>query len=55
MSAPTPISALVHSSTLVTAGVFLIIRISSNSHPIIIYLTIIISSITALYAGLSAN
>lgn len=55
ISAPTPISALVHSSTLVTAGVFLIIRISSNPHPTIIYLTIIISSITALYAGLSAN
>nr|YP_009072483.1 NADH dehydrogenase subunit 5 [Pardosa laura]AIP86887.1 NADH dehydrogenase subunit 5 [Pardosa laura] len=55
MSAPTPISALVHSSTLVTAGVFLMIRISSNSHPMMMYLTMIISSMTALYAGLSAN
>nr|WAQ70309.1 NADH dehydrogenase subunit 5 [Lycosa sp.] len=55
MSAPTPISALVHSSTLVTAGIYLMIRIMSNPHPFTIYIIMIISSMTALYAGLSAN
>nr|YP_009255994.1 NADH dehydrogenase subunit 5 [Solenocera crassicornis]YP_010580174.1 NADH dehydrogenase subunit 5 [Solenocera melantho]ANF05078.1 NADH dehydrogenase subunit 5 [Solenocera crassicornis]UZS90558.1 NADH dehydrogenase subunit 5 [Solenocera melantho] len=56
MAAPTPVSALVHSSTLVTAGVYLLIRFSpalSGSNAQIVLL--LLSSMTMFMAGLGAN
>ena len=53
MEGPTPVSALIHAATMVTAGVFLLIR----SSPILEYapnaliLIVIIGALTALFAA----
>nr|QAY82049.1 NADH dehydrogenase subunit 5 [Acrocrypta assamensis] len=55
MAAPTPVSSLVHSSTLVTAGVYLLIRFSVAFSDNLMFLLLFISSLTMFMSGLGAN
>nr|AFV13090.1 NADH dehydrogenase subunit 5 [Monocellicampa pruni] len=55
MAAPTPVSSLVHSSTLVTAGVYLLIRFENLFNDEFIFWFLMFSLITMFMAGLNAN
>nr|YP_010148415.1 NADH dehydrogenase subunit 5 [Analcellicampa danfengensis]QQV69254.1 NADH dehydrogenase subunit 5 [Analcellicampa danfengensis] len=55
MAAPTPVSSLVHSSTLVTAGVYLLIRFENLFNEDMIFWFLLFSLMTMFMSGLNAN
>lgn len=53
MEGPTPVSALIHAATMVTAGIFIVIRVSPifENTPFILSIIILFGSFTAFFSG----
>lgn len=53
MEGPTPVSALIHAATMVTAGVFLVVRCSFlfDGSPVVLLLIAIVGGVTCLFAA----
>lgn len=56
MEAPVPASSLIHSATLVSAGIFLVLRFNSLFDVSVLskYLLVVVGSLTAAYGGVAA-
>jgi NADH-quinone oxidoreductase subunit L len=56
MEGPTPISALIHAATMVTAGIYMVARMSPlfEYSPIVLSIVLVVGATTALFMGLLA-